>query len=120
MGEILVVEIGPGVSVCGGVTYKSKTQEHTFYTTINHDDDGNVFEIFVRLDDQDLFEMITLVTRLVSMLMQAGVDPMVIAKDLQDVYSPVTRHIIPGTTVECPSIVARIGLLLEQHLERTE
>jgi len=99
-----------------GATYKSETQEHTFYTTINHDDDGKVMEIFVRIDDKNLFEMIQLVTRLTSMLLQTGTDPMAMANELQEVYSPITRHMIPGTNDMCPSIIARIGLILENHI----
>lgn len=100
-----------------GATYKSKTEQHTFYTTINHDEDYNVIEIFVRINDKELFEMIQLVTRSTSMLLQQGKDPLEIAKELQETYSPVTMHIIPGTSEMCPSIVARIGILLENHIE---
>jgi len=99
-----------------GITYKSDTQDHTFYTTINSDKNGKVFEIFVRLDDPDHFEMIQLVTRLSSALLQNGYDPLALSKELQDVYSPITMHMIPGTNTMCPSIIARIGLILEEHI----
>jgi len=102
--------------VSKGRTYKSVTQDHTFYTTINHDDDGKIIELFVRLDDANLFEMVSLVTRFSSMLLQSGVSPIIIAKELKDVYSPVTSHIIPKTNITCPSIIARIGMVLEQHI----
>lgn len=103
-----------------GATYCSKTQLHTVYTTINHDDDGKVCEIFVRLDDKDLYEMITLITRLASMALREGTPPLVVAQELMNVYSPVTNHIIPGTTTMCPSIVARIGMVLKDHIEKNE
>ena len=103
-------------SVRHGVTYKSHTQDHTFYTTINSDKDGKVIEMFVSLDDKDLFEMMTLCTRLVSMSLRAGVDPMTIAQELKGVSSPVTSHMIPRTDIMCPSIVARIGYILEKHI----
>lgn len=99
-----------------GITYKSKTEQHTFYTTINNDEDGNVIEIFVRLNDANLFEMISLVTRFSSMLLQSGVSPSIIAKELKDIHSPETRHMIPKTNTMCPSIIARIGMILEQHI----
>lgn len=99
-----------------GVTYKSKTESHTFYTTINHNEDNKVFEIFVRINDKELFEMIQLVTRSTSQLLQLGKDPLEIAKELQETFSPVTMHMIPKTNIMCPSIVARIGLLLEQRI----
>lgn len=103
-----------------GATVMASTQEHTFYTTINHNEDGKICEMFVRLDDKDLFEMITLVTRLSSMAFRAGVNPMTVAKELQGVYSPVTQHMIPGTNKMCPSIIARIGIILEEHIRDLE
>jgi hypothetical protein len=105
--------------VSNGATYKSKTDNHTLYTTINNDEDGNPIEIFVRINDKEYFEMITLVTRLTSMLLQSGTSPIIMAKELQDVYSPTTRHMIPKTNVMCPSIIARIGMILEDHINRT-
>lgn len=101
-----------------GATYQGKTQEHTFYLTINHNDDGEVCELFMRLDDKDQFEMVQLVTRLCSMALKAGVAPLTVADELKNVYSPITRHIIPGTMTECPSIVARIGIMLEDHINK--
>lgn len=106
--------------VSQGITYKSKTDNHTFYTTINHDEDGKVIEIFVRLNDPDLFEMISLVTRFSSMLLKSGVEPSIIAKELKDIHSPATRHMIPKTSIMCPSIIARIGLILEQRIKELE
>lgn len=102
--------------IVDGVTYKSETQEHVFYTIINSDKDGKVIELFVRLDDPEHFEMIQLVTRLSSILIQNGYDALKLAKELQDVYSPITMHMIPGTSTMCPSIIARIGLILEEHI----
>ena len=103
-------------TVLTGATYEGQTQEHTFYLTINHDADGKVCELFMRLDDKDQFEMVQLVTRLASMALKAGVNPSTVAGELKNVYSPVTQHIIPGTDVMCPSIVARIGFMLEEHI----
>ena len=54
--------------ISNGVTIESETQDHVFFTTINPYKNGRVREIFVRLDDAELFEMITLVTRLSSAL----------------------------------------------------
>jgi hypothetical protein len=104
-------------SIVEGFTYKSKTQEHTFYTIINHNDEGKVIEIFVRINDADLFEMITLITVLASNELESGKDPLKIAKELKNIYSPATRHMIPGTNIMCPSIIARIGLILEEHIK---
>lgn len=101
-----------------GVTYKCRTEEKTFYVTINEHDDGRVCEIFVRLDDAERLELVTVITRLASMSIREGVNPLTVARELQDVYSPVTQHFIPGTQDMCPSITARIGKVLEDHIRR--
>lgn len=102
-----------------GACIESETQNHKFHTIINVDENGKVFELFVMLDDPDMFEMVQLVTRLSSTLLQTGYEPMKLAKELQDVYSPVTMHMIPGTSVMCPSIsiIARIGIILEEFIK---
>lgn len=107
-------------SVNTGMTYKSKTEDHTFYTTINHNGEGEVIELFVRINDPEFFEIIQLVTRFSSMLLQSGTDARTIAKELKDIHSPKTRHMIPKTDIMCPSIIARIGYILEDHLNKME
>jgi len=106
--------------VSHGVTYKSKTQQHTFYTTINHDENDKINEIFVRLDDREQFELVMVVTRFASMALREGIPPLKIAEELQDIMSGTTNHIIPGTTTECKSITARIGLILQKHIEEMD
>ncbi len=103
-------------SISKGTTYEVFANELPIFITINTDESGNIFELFVRIDDKDHFEIVNLVTRLVSMALRAKVDPLIIAKDLQSVYSMTTQHIITGTTILCPSIIARIGVVLEQHI----
>ena len=103
-----------------GATYEIEAVELPIFITINHNDEGKIFELFVRIDDKEHFEITNLVTRLVSMALRGGTDPLIIAKDLQSVYSMTTQHIIPKTTTLCPSIIARIGLVLEQHIKNME
>ena len=109
-----------------GATYELRTglqsdipnKEMDMFVTINVDKNGNIYEIFVRAESKEYFEALNLVTRLVSMALRAAVDPMTIAKELQEVYSMTSQHIIPGTTDLCPSIIARIGLILEHEINR--
>ena len=75
-----------------------------------------VTEIFVRIDSKEHFEIVQLITRLASMTLRSGVEGLTIAKELQSVYSMTNQHIIPGTTILCPSIIARIGYELEKHI----
>lgn len=105
-------------SVTQGATYELFANETPIYVTINTDNDGKIVELFVRIDSKEHFEIVNLVTRLASMALRADVDPLIIAEDLQGVYSMTSQHIIPGTTTLCPSIIARIGLCLEQHINK--
>lgn len=104
-------------STTQGATYEIIAHsDDPIYIIINNDNKNNVTELFVRMDSKEFFEIINLVTRLVSMSLRAGVDPLVIAKELQTVYSMTTQHVIPKTTILCPSIIARIGIVLEEHV----
>ena len=120
-------------SVTNGATYEIMAQELPIFITINEQlvkvfkeqetqigrafkEEMRVTEIFVRIDSKEHFEIVNLVTRLSSMALRAGVDALKIAKELQEVYSMTSQHIIPGTTILCPSIIARVGLILEQHI----
>jgi len=105
-------------TVTAGITYEVHTQERKFFVTINEHDDGRVCEIFVRLDDAERLELVTVITRLASMAIREGVNPKTVARELQDVYSPVTQHIIPGTNDMAHSLTARIGKVLEDHINR--
>jgi len=84
------------------------------YVTIN-ERKGKPFEVFFRYDLPGPFEWVFATSILVSRLLQAGVDLEAIGKELQEVYSPVTRHVVPGTSQMCNSIVARVGMTLEAH-----
>ena len=103
-----------------GKTYKaivpgSLGQSTNLYVTINDDEHGQPFEIFLSCSDQNLYEWLTSIMLLVSDSLRRGVSPVEIARNLKQVHSPSTSHFIPGGGGLCPSIVARIGLLLEQH-----
>jgi len=120
-------------SITEGATYQVFVPELPMYVTINeklvkvfNSDETfveysfkevlKVVEIFVRIDAKEHFEIVNLVTRLASMNLRAGVDALIIAKELQSVYSMTTQHIVTGTTILCPSIIARIGMILEAHI----
>lgn len=90
--------------------------EH-LYVTINDYQEYKPFELFVRCDSPEYFELTTVLTRLVSMALRQGVKPDVIATELQEIYSPRSAHMVKGTRQECPSLTARIGQKLQEHLE---
>lgn len=102
-----------------GATYKAVLKEgERMYITVN-EHDGEPFEVFVRLDDPDLYEWVGAVTVLITRLLRAGEALADIAKELQEIYSPLGSHFIPGGG-ECPSVPARIGLVLAGHCEKAE
>lgn len=109
---------GATYQLFAGIQGDNSPDEIPMFVTINEDESGTISELFVRIDTKEHFEIVNLITRLVSMCLRAKVDPLIIADDLQNVYSMTTQHIIPGTTLLCPSIIARIGLCLEQHVNK--
>lgn len=88
------------------------------YVTINKDDHGDPFEIFVRFDDPAYYELTNVISRLISMALREGVALSTLAKELQEIHSPNTCHVIPGTSTLSPSLTARIGAVLEKYLNQ--
>lgn len=104
-----------------GPTYKLRLpgltdDDRKMYLTINHDNDGKLFELFARYEVKEHFELVTVITRLASMALREGVPPEVVGQELCDIHSPITSHMLPGTLTECPSLTARIGQVLLEHL----
>lgn len=104
--------------VSHGYSYKGKMTDggRNIYVTVNHDDDGNPFEVFVRYDVAEHFELIVGLTRRISKDLQDGIPLGLIAEELKKSVSPRTGHFIPGGDW-CPSLTARIGYMLGVHLE---
>ena len=86
------------------------------YITIN-ECEGRPFEIFVRQDNPDLHEWIHAITLMVTRLLRDSGQLIDIAKELQQIHGPKSSHMIPGTNILCPSIPARIGMVLERHCQ---
>ena len=104
-------------AITTGATYKLLIDDTPIFVTINQNEVGKIIELFAHTDSIEYFEIINLITRLVSIALRADVEPQEIAEELQNVYSMTSQHIIPGTTKLCPSIIARIGLCLKQHID---
>lgn len=108
--------------VSRGACYDVRVPDHVsslehVYVTINDFAEFQPFEVFVRCDSPESFELTTVLTRLVSMALRQGVKAEVLAKELQDIYSPRTAHMVKGSDKECPSLTARIGQVIQQHLK---
>lgn len=103
-----------------GPTYAERLDDgRIMYVTIN-DVDGKPFEVFVRLDDDKIFEWIVVATRLISASLRQGVPAELIADELTEIHGPKTGHIIPGTNRRANSYAARIGNAINKHLGRYE
>ena len=106
----------------GGTTYKIKpaTQSHALYLTINDSvgDDGVVtpFEIFINSKNMDHFQWIVALTRIMSAVFRKGGDVTFLVEELKAVFDPRGGYFKPGGTY-MPSIVAELGLIVEQHLK---
>jgi hypothetical protein len=109
-----------------GSTYKVNLEgiEHLqggrdMFITIN-DQDGKPVEVFVRCDMPEVFEHVIALTILITRLLRAGEPLNVIAKELMEVHSPRTSHMMPRGGGPCPSLVARIGKVLLDHISENE
>ncbi len=109
--------------VLQGSTYKFKTpaSDHAFYLTINditlnkgteHEQRWPA-EIFLNSKDMVQFQWVVALTRLISAVFRKGGDVTFIVEELKAVFDPAGGFWDKGTFV--PSIVAKIGDILEQH-----
>lgn len=98
-----------------GPTYLFEVDGDELYLTLNENSNGDLTEIFVRSDNPEMYEWVTLTTVLMTRLLRAGQTPLDIARELKEIHSPRTRHFIPGGRGECPSLSARIGMMIEEY-----
>jgi len=102
-----------------GQTYKLRfpSTDAAFYVTINDDDEGNPFEMFVNTKDPSHQAWVVALTRMVSAVFRRGGDVRFVAEELQAVFDPNGGAWIGGKYV--PSIPAAIGAILGEHLGRS-
>jgi len=84
------------------------------FVTVN-EMDGRPVEVFVRIDDPELFEWITVLTLMISRALRCGESLETIAEDLMQIHSPRTNHFHRGHRF--PSLAARIGTVLAGYAE---
>ena len=115
MGEGVTMSVTKREEVLHGATYcATLDSEKPMFVTVN-ESDGRPFEVFIRIDDPDSFEWMLALTVVISRCLRAGEPLASIAEELQEIYSPVTKHFIPGGGGECHSLVARLGHVLKHH-----
>lgn len=111
-----------------GATYKIKPggMEHAMYVTINdivlnegtEYEHRSPFEIFINSKNMDEFQWVVALTRIMSAVFRKGGDVTFIVEELKAVFDPKGGYWKPGTGMFVPSVVAEIGMVVEQHLER--
>lgn len=111
-----------------GSTYKIKPggMEHAMYVTINdiilnEDTEHEVrrpFEIFINSKSMDEFQWIVALTRIMSAVFRKGGDVAFLVEELKAVFDPKGGYWKPGTGVFVPSVIAEIGMVVEDHLQR--
>lgn len=111
-----------------GSTYKIKPvgMDHAMYVTINdiilnEDTEHEVrrpFEIFINSKNMDQFQWIVALTRIMSAVFRKGGDVTFIVEELKAVFDPKGGYWKPGTGVFVPSVIAEIGMVVEDHLQR--
>ena len=109
-----------------GNTYKIKTPatEHALYITINDvvmnegtpQEHRRPFEIFINSKNMDHFQWIVALTRVMSAVFRKGGDITFLLEELHSVFDPSGGYFKKGGRY-IPSLVAEIGIVLEQHLE---
>lgn len=106
-----------------GKTYKFKTpeSEHAIYVTINDiliDDKWYPYEMFINCKNIEHFQWIVGMTRLISAIFRKGGEVKFIAAELQQVFDPKGGFFEKGKGY-IPSVVARLGMIIEEHLNGT-
>jgi hypothetical protein len=109
-----------------GNTYKIKTPatEHALYITINDvvmyegtpQEHRRPFEIFINSKNMDHFQWIVALTRVMSAVFRKGGDITFLLEELHSVFDPSGGYFKKGGRY-IPSLVAEIGIVLEQHLQ---
>lgn len=112
----------PRPSVLDGKTYKIKTpnSKHALYVTITNYSNGNgsvPYEIFLNTKDPTQIEFMMTITRLISAIFRRERDnPSFVVEELRAIHSPTTGFFDTIRQKYCPSIVAQIGEVINDHL----
>ncbi len=102
--------------ILSGVTYKINwpSLDSALYLTINHDDDGKPYEIFINGKSSKSDEWTKALTLMISALMRSGMSVDFIPGELKQVISSHDSTWIQGKYYG--SMVAYLGHVLEKHL----
>lgn len=106
----------PRPRVLRGTTYKIRwpKADHAHYVTINDDEHGVPFELFINSKSVLHTEWVAAVTRLISAVFRKGGDIHFLVDELKQVHATEGGAWINGKYV--PSMVAMLGEVIQEHL----
>lgn len=95
--------------VMRGVTMKQRTGCRSLYITINSDNDGNIFETFVKMGKQGgcINSHCDAIGRLASVILRAGLGKDIVIKQLKGIRCPSTIEADGVKILSCADAIAR-------------
>lgn len=111
-----------------GATYKIKPAhlDDALYITINdvvlhqgtEHESRHPYEIFINSKNMTQFQWIVALTRVISAVFRKGGNVAFLTEELKAIFDPAGGYWKKGG-VYVPSLVAEIGMVIEQHLKQT-
>jgi ribonucleoside-diphosphate reductase alpha chain len=108
------ITISPRHPVMKGATHKIKWNGAAHYVTINDNEDGTPYEIFINSLHTEHTAGTVALTRMISAIWRRGGDTGFVAEELKAIHDPRGGQWMNGKYV--PSIQAAIGEIIESHM----
>lgn len=102
--------------IMSGSTYKITTGYGKLFVTVNHDEDGNPFEVFATIGKTGGFfaAKSEAICRLVSLALRSGVSVQTVIAQLKGIRGPMPAWSKTGLILSIPDALANV---LEQHIK---
>lgn len=101
-----------------GQTYKLRWPgtDHALYVTINDDEQGHPYEVFLNTRNPEHYAWMMALTRMISAVFRRGGDTSFVAEELKAVFDPRGGAWVKGKYV--PSMIAAIGDIIQNHVAK--